>query len=57
MDPQLYMESADDWETEVIDEKKDTPLEVKDRGYGKPTTISEVYPLTMEDSTKFGSQL
>ena len=51
------MESADDMDTEVLDGEMDSTLEVKDRGYGKPTKISEVYPITMEDSTKFGSQL
>ena len=51
------MESEDDMETEVLNGEFDSSLEVKDRGYAKPTSISEVYPITIEDSKKFGSQL
>merc|ERR1712166_789153 len=38
-DPILYPESADDWDTEVMQEDLDTA--VRDRGYGKKTKITE----------------
>ena len=54
----LHMESEDDWDSEILGEDgMHSNIEVKDRGYGKPTKITEVYPIEMEDSAKFGSQL
>ena len=55
MDPELYPEDADEWDNEVIDEEKDVNIEVSQRGYGKPSKISEIYPITIEDSEKFSS--
>ena len=54
-DPILFPESADDWESEVIQEDKDESTAVRDRGYGKKTKITEVYDLSVEDSTKFNN--
>ena len=57
MDPELYPESADDWETEVLDKAKDELIEIKDRAYGKPSAITEIFPLKFEDSAEFSKQL
>ena len=55
LDPILYPESADDWDTEILQEDKDTDVAVRDRGYGKKTKITEVYDITLEDSAKFNN--
>ena len=56
-DPILYPESADDWDTEILQEDKDTETAIRDRAYNKPTKIMEIYDLKAEDSAKFSKNL
>ena len=56
-DPILYPEAADDWDTEVLQDDKDGDIPLRDRDYGKPTKMTEVYDITLEDSAKFSGNL
>ena len=56
LDPELYMEPEDEWENEMnLQPWKDEEIEVKYRAYGKPSPITEIYPLKPEDSAKFSN--